>query len=122
MKLKVNGAIRDVDATADRPLLGILRDELELTGFKYGCGEGECGACTVLIDGKAMRSCRLKTGGLVREEITTIESISLVNRTDLPSAGAGETPIVGIAPAVANAVFAATGVRKRTMPMGPVRQ
>jgi aerobic-type carbon monoxide dehydrogenase small subunit (CoxS/CutS family) len=80
MKLKVNGAIREVAATADRPLLGILRDELDLTGSKYGCGEGECGACTVLIDGKAMRSCRLKAGGLEGKEIITIEGLTTKDR------------------------------------------
>ena len=76
MKLKVNGAVREVNAVAERPLLSVLRDELELTGAKYGCGEGECGACTVLIDGKATRSCRLKAGGLEGKEITTIEGIT----------------------------------------------
>jgi aerobic-type carbon monoxide dehydrogenase small subunit (CoxS/CutS family) len=76
MKLKVNGAVREVNAVAERTLLSVLRDDLDLTGAKYGCGEGECGACTVLIDGKAMRSCRLKAGGQEGKEITTIEGIT----------------------------------------------
>src|SRR5262245_50282884 len=58
LELKVNGVTRSVDVDPRRPLLGVLREDLELTGTKYGCGEGECGACTVLIDGRPVRSCR----------------------------------------------------------------
>ena len=74
-ELQVNGRAMPVQADADRTLLSVLRDELELTGTKYGCGEGECGACTVHIDGVAARSCQRKVGNLAGKKITTIESL-----------------------------------------------
>ena len=63
-ELEVNGAKRRVDADSERTLLSVLRDDLDLTGTKYGCGEGQCGACTVLIDGQATRSCLTKVGAV----------------------------------------------------------
>src|SRR5580704_13688371 len=57
-ELHVNGAKRPIDADAERTLLSVLRDDLDLTGCKYGCGEGRCGACTVLLDGQPTRSCK----------------------------------------------------------------
>ena len=74
--LKVNGARRSVDAGPDATLLEVLREGLELTGAKYGCGEGQCGACTVLIDGSAVRSCIVKAGTVAGKEITTIEGLA----------------------------------------------
>jgi isoquinoline 1-oxidoreductase subunit alpha len=76
MKLRVNGAVRDVDAPEDMPLLWVLRDRLGYTGVKYGCGVAECGACTVHLDGKAVRSCVLPVSAAVGAEITTIEGLS----------------------------------------------
>lgn len=73
--LLVNGTRRDLDVPADQTLLSVLRDHLDLTGTKYGCGEGQCGACTVLIDGKAMRSCRTPIGSIGNKKITTIEGL-----------------------------------------------
>lgn len=75
-KLHVNGRERAVTTDADRPLLDVLREDLELTGTKYGCGEGECGACTVLIDGAAVRSCVTAIGEVGNGKITTIEGLA----------------------------------------------
>jgi len=74
--LKVNGASREVDVDADVPLLWMLRDELGLTGTKYGCGIAQCGACTVHIDGRATRSCVTPAAGLPGRDIVTIEGVS----------------------------------------------
>jgi nicotinate dehydrogenase subunit A len=75
-ELHVNGSTRRVDADADRMLLGVLRDDLDLTGAKYGCGEGQCAACTVLVDGVATRSCITKVGAVAGKQITTIEGLA----------------------------------------------
>ena len=74
-EIYVNGTRLKVDADAERSLLSVLRDDLDLTGSKYGCGEGQCGACTVLIDGQAVRSCITKIRGVVGKKIITIEGI-----------------------------------------------
>jgi aerobic-type carbon monoxide dehydrogenase small subunit (CoxS/CutS family) len=74
-EVHVNGNKLRIDADADRSLLSVLRDDLDLTGSKYGCGEGQCGACTVLIDGQATRSCITKVGLVAGKKITTIEGI-----------------------------------------------
>jgi len=74
-ELRINGASRRVDSDADRSLLGVLRDELDLTGAKYGCGEGRCGACTVLVDDKPVRSCVVRVGAVVGKSILTIEGL-----------------------------------------------
>lgn len=74
--LKVNGKERKVSALSDTPLLWVLRDELNLKGTKYSCGIGQCGACTVHINGKASRSCLMPVGNLNNASITTIEGLS----------------------------------------------
>src|SRR6267378_2032457 len=74
--LLVNGAKRPVDAEAQSTLLSVLREQLDLTGTKYGCGEGQCGACTVLIDGEPRRSCLTPTGAAEGKSITTIEGMA----------------------------------------------
>jgi aerobic-type carbon monoxide dehydrogenase small subunit (CoxS/CutS family) len=74
-ELRINGAKVPVDAEDDRPLLEVLRDDLGLTGAKYGCGEGRCGACTVLVDGEPVRSCVTKIGAVATHEIATIEGL-----------------------------------------------
>jgi aerobic-type carbon monoxide dehydrogenase small subunit (CoxS/CutS family) len=73
--LLVNGVQHQVAAEPDRNLLGVLRDELDLTGSKYGCGEGRCGACTVVIEGRAVRSCRTSVGECAGKPIITIEGL-----------------------------------------------
>lgn len=73
--LEVNGQKSDVSAMADTPLLLVLRNDLELNGPKYGCGLGECGACTVMIDGVAARSCVFPLSGAAGREIVTLEGL-----------------------------------------------
>ncbi len=75
MLLKVNGTTHEVTVDPDVELLTVLRNNLELTGSKYGCGEGVCGACTVLLDGKPIRSCITPLRSVVGREITTIEGL-----------------------------------------------
>jgi len=74
--LKVNGRVHEVDVEPEMPLLWALRDELGLTGTKYGCGISVCGACTVLIDGEATRTCVLPVAAVAGRNITTIEGLS----------------------------------------------
>ncbi len=75
MILNVNGVKHEVNADPDVPLLTVLRDYLDLTGSKYGCGEGECGACTVLINDNPTRSCITPAGNVTNKEIITIEGL-----------------------------------------------
>ncbi|HEY3064978.1 MAG TPA: (2Fe-2S)-binding protein [Methylomirabilota bacterium] len=74
--LRINGAAQTVDVDGDVPLLWVLRDELRLTGTKYGCGVAQCGACTVHIDGRAARSCVTPAAGLTGRDVVTIEGLS----------------------------------------------
>ena len=76
MKLNVNGELAEVDADPDTPLLWVLRDDLSLTGTKYGCGMGLCGACTVHVNGDPMRSCITPISQVAGKRITTIEGLS----------------------------------------------
>ncbi|WP_213771642.1 (2Fe-2S)-binding protein [Bradyrhizobium sp. dw_78] len=82
IRLTVNGGIHDVDAAPDTALLYVLRNDLELNGPKYGCGLGECGACTVLIDGVAARSCVIPIEGCIGREVTTLEGLGSRDRPD----------------------------------------
>ena len=75
MELTINGTTRRVEAEADTPLLWVIRDEMGLTGTKYGCGKAQCGACTVLVDGQPIRSCVTPVESVVGGAITTIEAI-----------------------------------------------
>jgi aerobic-type carbon monoxide dehydrogenase small subunit (CoxS/CutS family) len=76
IRLTVNGRPYTIEAGPQTSLLSVLREQLDLTGSKYGCGEGQCGACTVLIDGKAQRSCITKAGTVSEKQIATIEGLS----------------------------------------------
>jgi aerobic-type carbon monoxide dehydrogenase small subunit (CoxS/CutS family) len=75
LTLSINGAEHKVDVPSDLPLLQLLRDKLELTGTKYGCGEGQCGACTVLLDGHPVRSCRTPVSATAGKKVLTIEGL-----------------------------------------------
>ena len=74
--LKINGKTRPVDVDPSTPLLWVLRDYLDMPGTKYGCGVGQCGACTVHLNGVAVRSCQLPASAVTGQEITTIEGLS----------------------------------------------
>ena len=76
VELRVNGSKHRVEVDEEQSLLNVLRDELDLTGTKYGCGEGQCGACTVLIDGQPTRSCRMPANNVGNKPITTIEGLA----------------------------------------------
>lgn len=76
MRLNVNGTNHEVDAEPSTFLLEVLRDDLGLTGTKYGCGEGQCGACTVLLDGQPVRSCQVPIAGLAGVRVDTIEGVA----------------------------------------------
>jgi isoquinoline 1-oxidoreductase subunit alpha len=78
VRLNINGRRVDADVEPDTPLLWVLRDTLGLTGTKFGCGAGLCGACSVHVDGQVMRSCMIAAGQLQGKEIATIESIASV--------------------------------------------
>ena len=74
--VKVNGQQRQIEADADTPILWVLRDELDMKGTKFGCGIGQCGACTIHLNGNAVRSCQIPVSAVGENEITTIEGLS----------------------------------------------
>ncbi len=76
MDITINGQLRQIDIEPDTPLLWVLRDELGMTGTKYGCGAAQCGACTVLVDGQATRSCVTPLDSVAGSEIMTIEAVT----------------------------------------------
>jgi nicotinate dehydrogenase subunit A len=80
ISLKVNGTARSVEAEPDTPLLYVLRNDLELNGAKFGCGLSQCGACTVLVNGRAVRSCSTPIGQIAQGEITTLEGLGTVEK------------------------------------------
>jgi nicotinate dehydrogenase subunit A len=80
ISLKVNGSSRSVPAEADTPLLYVLRNDLGLNGAKFGCGLAQCGACTVLLDGRAVRSCVTEIGAIGEAEIMTIEGLGTLDK------------------------------------------
>lgn len=82
IRLTVNGGVHDVDAAPDTALLYVLRNDLELNGPKYGCGLGECGTCTVLIDGVAARSCVIPISGCIERDILTLEGLGSRSHPD----------------------------------------
>jgi aerobic-type carbon monoxide dehydrogenase small subunit (CoxS/CutS family) len=89
-QLNINGEIRDVDVPEDMPLLWVLRDVLKLTGTKYGCGVGQCRACTVHVDGTPIFSCQLRASTLGSSEIVTIEGLPSDQKEPLVAAWEAE--------------------------------
>jgi len=79
ISITVNGTSHDVDVPGDMPLLWVIRDELRMTGTKFGCGVAQCGACTVHVDGVATRSCVLPVSQVIGKQVRTIESLSTDN-------------------------------------------
>ena len=75
LELNINGTRRRVVADAERSLLSVLHEDFDLTGAKYGCGEGQCGSCTVLINGQPARSCRTRVGTVAGKQVTTVEGL-----------------------------------------------
>ena len=88
--LKINGKVHQVNAEEDTPLLWAIRDSIGLTGTKYGCGIQQCGACTVLIQGRAVRSCGVPISEVAGDEITTIEGLSPESRHPVQKAWIAE--------------------------------
>src|SRR5256714_12500127 len=78
VRLNVNGADHDIDADPNTPLLYVLRNDLALNGAKFGCGLGQCGACTVLVDGRSVFSCLLPVSALENRAVTTLEGLGTV--------------------------------------------
>lgn len=76
LELHINGSRRRIVADVERSLLSVLHEDLDLTGAKYGCGEGQCGACTVLVDGHAVRSCRTLVGTVAGKQVRTVEGLT----------------------------------------------
>lgn len=76
LELHINGTRRRIVADVERSLLSVLHEDLDLTGAKYGCGEGQCGSCTVLVDGQAVRSCRTQVGTVAGKQVRTVEGLT----------------------------------------------
>src|SRR5437016_5478757 len=90
IQLLINNSPHEVEVAPDTPLLWVLRDKLSLTGTKYGCGMGLCGACTVHLDGQAVRSCQTAVSSVASKKITTIEGLSVDNSHPLQKAWIAE--------------------------------
>jgi aerobic-type carbon monoxide dehydrogenase small subunit (CoxS/CutS family) len=118
--LRVNGADHQVRAPHDEPLLWVLRDRLRLTGAKFGCGEGICGACSVLINGRAERTCRLPVSRLNGREIVTIEGLGQPGNLSPVQQAFAEHTAFGCGYCTPGQIIAATALLQRNP--NPTRQ
>ncbi len=112
--LKVNGAVRHLEAEADEPLLYVLRDRLGLNGPKFGCGLGQCGACTVLKDGQPIRSCVTPAVTVTGAEITTLEGLGDEARLHPLQAAFLEEQAGQCAYCIPGMIMSAAGLMRRT--------
>ncbi|MBT5699874.1 MAG: 2Fe-2S iron-sulfur cluster binding domain-containing protein [Gammaproteobacteria bacterium] len=120
ISLNINDSKQQIDVSPDTPLLWVLREQLGLTGTKFGCGISQCGACTVHVDGVPTRSCVVPVSAVAGRDVTTIEGVGTQDKLHpLQEAwgGAGEPGTPGIAPALTAAIFSATGTRVRKLPI-----
>ena len=113
MKLDVNGSVREVDAPDDMPLLWVLRDLIGMTGTKFGCGMGQCGACTVHLDGEPIRSCGTPASTAVGKKVTTIEGLSADGTHPVQQAWA-EIDVVQCGYCQSGQIMSAAALLKRT--------
>ncbi len=118
--LLVNGIEHNVDVAPEETLLSVLRNNLELTGTKYGCGEGQCGACTVLIEGSAARSCRMQVTSVAGKKITTVEGLRRGDRLHPVQQAFLETEAFQCGYCTPGMVLSATALLERN-PNVPVR-
>jgi len=114
MNLSVNGVQRQVEAEPSTTLLEVLRNDLGLTGTKYGCGEGECGACTVLLDGVPTRSCITDIGDVAGQSITTIEGLEKEGKLHPVQSAFMEEDAMQCGYCISGMIMAAHGLLKRT--------
>jgi aerobic-type carbon monoxide dehydrogenase small subunit (CoxS/CutS family) len=114
MEIQVNGVKRRVEIEGDRSLLSVLREDLELTGTKYGCGEGQCGSCTVLIEGQATRSCTTQASLVAGKRVTTIEGLEQNGRLDPVQAAFIETGAMQCGYCIPGMIMSAAGLLKKT--------
>jgi aerobic-type carbon monoxide dehydrogenase small subunit (CoxS/CutS family) len=113
LELPVNGTKRRVEIEDDRSLLSVLREDLELTGTKYGCGEGQCGSCTVLIDGQSTRSCITQASLVAGKRITTIEGLEQNGRLDPIQAAFLEAGAMQCGYCIPGMIMSAAGLLKK---------
>jgi aerobic-type carbon monoxide dehydrogenase small subunit (CoxS/CutS family) len=111
--LTVNGTRRRVEAPPDESLLSVLRNRLQLTGTKYGCGEGQCGACTVLLDGRPARSCRTQVSDAAGKKVTTIEGLARNGRLHPVQAAFLETEAFQCGYCTPGMIISAVGLLER---------
>ena len=113
MDLVINGVRRTLTSDPDRPLLYVLRDELDLTGAKYGCGEGQCGACTVLLDDAPVRSCITPLKAAQGRRVTTIEALETNGRLHPVQAAFVETDAFQCGYCTAGMIMSSVGLLRR---------